>query len=732
MAIIRTTVSGAGTTLFLAGFVSVLGQIVLLRELNVFFQGVELIYPVALGGWMLFAAIGTLFGKSWPSENRIAVFFTLFAIFLLSGIVFIRGVGLFPDHIAGFSILPFKQIATFIGPLLPIGIISGMMFSEITSMHLEMRGSPEGAYGMEAAGGIAGGLLAAFGIKYGLWTSSFAFSNLFLALLCTLLSLAAALLHFQKKTGRYGRFITIALALLTLVFLYKVSSLDTRLTAWSYPGLFFSGDFPSGRIVATYRGGNISVFENDNPIFTTKDTEGARFAHLAALQHPEPRRILVIGGGWDGSVRELLLHNPARIDVMLPAEDPYIRFRLPADIRKSLANPAVHLSRTDPRKFLKYKGFAWDIIIVDIAAPLSCQMNRFYTREFFASLAARLYRGGIVVVRLSSIESLKTTRDLAGVAAIYQALASVFPERLILPGTTTLIASSFAPLPHSHEVLTERLRERGIKSPSLSPSYIQKLFESEDFARIKNQLQSTGPPENSDIRPACYVYSVQSWAADLLPQAILSLMPNLTTIQKNSFWIGLISGIVLLLLFMGSRLRPDWQRIALAGGSGFLGMTSWSILILCYQVKEGLLYQQLPLLLAAFMLGLSLGTPLFRDLTSQMAGRKNHSRFWSATLLSGFMLLNAMVIGIAKGDLGSLPLLAILAAAAGFLTGGLFSCAGAYGTVRDKMRTSLYTACLVGGSLGALCAGLFLIPIFGLAANSMALIIVATLMFLLV
>jgi len=739
MTIIRRTTSGVGTALFMAGLVSLLGQTVIYRELSIVFHGVELVFPVALGSWMFFAALGTLFHRAWPSENRIGIFFTLFALFLFSGILFIRGNGLLLKNIHAFPIVSLRQIAIFLLPLLPVGILSGMMFSEISSTYLETRGTPEGADAVEAAGGIAGGLLATVAVQYGLWTLSFTFSNLLLVFLCALLSFATALLHFQKKTGRYGRLVATALTFLTIALLYRVSWIDMKMTALSHPGLFFSGDFPSGRIAATYNGGNISVFENDYPVFTEKDTEGASFANLAALQHPDPRRILLIGGGWDGSVRELLLHKPQRIDVMLPAEDPFIRFRLSGDIRKSLADPLVHLSRADPQKFLKYRGLAWDIIIVDIAGTTSCRMNRLYTREFFSSLAGRLYHGGIVVIRLPSIDTMKPTKDFIKTSSIFRALASVFPEQLILTGKTSLLASSFAPLPHSSETLTERLRERDIKSRAISSLYIQKLFENKNSADLKNQLQDMGFPENSNIRPACYPYAVQSWAETLLPEAILAHMPDLKTVQKNSRLLGLISGIGLLLLLAGSHLRPNWQRTILTAVGGFLGTASVALLMLRYGAKEDSLYQQIPFLLTALMTGLVLGILLLRDLTVKTGTAvkrslmfANRSRLGGATLLVGFMLLNAAFIGSAKGDAGGLLLTAFLIAISGFLASGLTVCASIYRTDGFGRRTSPHTAYLIGGSLGALSAGLFLIPVFGLAATSMTLIIMAALALLLV
>jgi spermidine synthase len=726
-----TVLSSAGTALFISGFISLLGQIVILRELSVAFHGVELIYPVAIGGWLFFTAVGMLFGRPWPSENRIAAFFTFFAIFLLSGIVFIRGGGMFSGDLASVSTITPEQIVTFLFSLIPCGIISGIIFGELASLYLETRGSLEGAYGMAAAGGSAGGLLAALVIRYG-------YSNLSIGLLCALLSFAAAFPHFQKKTGQYGRLAVIVMTALTLVLIYKTPSLDMRLTGLSHPGLFFSGDFPSGRIAATYRGGDIFVFENDVSVFSTKDKDGARFAHLAALQHPEPRRILLIGSGWDGSVRELLLHKPIRIDVMLPVEDPYIRFRLPGDVRRSLADPAVHLSYADPREFFKHKGFAWDLIIIDLPVPLSCRTNRLYTREFFSAISARLYRGGVVAIRLPSMDSPGTSPNLILYRGVYRNIAAVFPKRLLLPGTTTMIASSFAPFHHSPEILADRIRDRGIESSHISPSIVQTFLKSADLAHLKEFPHGTDTVGKLDINPSCYTCAALLWTKALLPRAILPLLPDFSTIRQNFLLIGGIVGIALLLLFTGSRLRPNWQRTVLAAAGGFLGIASESLLILCCGAKEGVVYLHISLLLAAFMAGLAIGAPLFRDLTAKNAVAEKRSlmsidrnRFWSATLLIGFMLMNAVAIGLAKGDGGNIIFTVFLSAASGFLTGGLFACANVYRKSSGKKSGFLYSANLIGGSLGALCAGLFLTPLLGLAATAMALIVIAATAFLL-
>ena len=52
--------------LLAVGFVSILAQVVLLRELSVAFYGIELIYILAIGVWLLCTAAGAAIGRQGP------------------------------------------------------------------------------------------------------------------------------------------------------------------------------------------------------------------------------------------------------------------------------------------------------------------------------------------------------------------------------------------------------------------------------------------------------------------------------------------------------------------------------------------------------------------------------------------------------------------------------------------------------------------------------------------
>jgi len=104
------------------------------------------------------------------------------------------------------------------------------------------------------------------------------------------------------------------LVCILLVILWKVSSLDRRMTIWNHPNLLESKDSPYGRITITKLYNQMSVFENDALALETEGTDAEYFCHLTALQHHNPQDVLILGGGIEGTVSEIVKYKPKRID----------------------------------------------------------------------------------------------------------------------------------------------------------------------------------------------------------------------------------------------------------------------------------------------------------------------------------------------------------------------------------------------------------------------------------
>jgi spermidine synthase len=712
------------------GLISILGQVVLLRELNVSFYGVELIYLLALGIWLFWTAVGAVIGRriNFPSLNQISVLFIIFGIALPLDIVFIRSSRLLFGGMPGAYLTFFQQLIAVVISILPAGLLSGLLFQWTAKAFVTTGRTLAVAYAIESAGGLIGGLLSTLFLVWGLQNCSIAF-------LCALASVIIPLVVLRGSKTSLLRWTAVVLACIFLVLLWKTPFLDRRMTIWNHPGLLESSDSPYGRITVTRLYNQISVFENDALAFETEGTDAEYFCHLAALQHPNPQNVLILGGGIEGIVREIAKYMPKRIDyvelnpVMLNLATRY----LPDDIRKSLREPNVHIIFADPRQHLKESG-TYDLILVGMPEPTSGQANRFYTQEFFEQCSARLNPGGILGFRLRTAENLWTIPLIRRNTSIYSALHYAFPEVLFLPGTTNVVTASRAPLPRTPEIMSRRLQDMKIATKLISSNYINYLFTNDRFFEIRDLLKKEKALPNTDIRPVCYQYAFIIWLSKFFPR--IALVDPSLIIDKGFSKppLSLLLWISLPILFFLSRFLPAFRRIVLVAAAGFLGMVLETILILYYQVKHGVLYQDIGLLLMSFMAGLALGAIVINRMMVRSIDSQKLTRWYGISLLIGFCLLCAFTeMKVTMSISAGLAQTSWLLAVAGFFVAGIFAYASLH-EIEDqkKVISSLYSADLIGGCLGSLLGSLILIPLTGMDVTTRGMLLLAAFSLLLV
>jgi spermidine synthase len=693
--------------LFILGFISILGQVVLLRELSVASYGVELVYTLALGIWLLSTACGTMFQRtkhSPLSTFRISLLFAIFSICLPLDVAFIRSVRLLFGGLPG-AYLPFHvQIASTCASLLPIGWILGTLFRWTAREFIAANGSLALAYVIESIGGIAGGLCATFLMKFG-------FPNFVLAMMCALAALGPSFTGTAGKNWKRLRFASLIVLACQMLLVWKAPLIDRAMTSWTHPNLVTSYDSPYSRITVTYLDGQVSVFENDALLFDSESTRAEVFVHLAALQHPGPERVLVLGGGVEGTIYEILMHSPSRVDYveLNPAMLRIVPPNLPPHIQKSLGTGKVRIIQADPRQFLNH-ALSYDLILVGMPEPSSGQANRFYTMEFFRQCRAKLNRGGILAFSLQSSENFWTPHLTRRMVGIYRAAKLAFPAVLFVPGSTNIVICAAQALTEDPRILANRLSARNIETRTVSAAYLRYLFTNDRLAEVTQTLESGIAPVNSDVHPICYQYTVMIWLSKFLPAV--------RTWDFAYFDFGGSRGIVWLLALSLpalclSNARWPIRRAMLMAVAGFAGMALETVLLLHFQTKSGILYQDIGLLLTGFMGGLALGAYGVERLT------RNPSKSVGYVLLGSFALLSAAVGWNIKSGSGS-GLWTCLGSLAltGFLVSGLF----AYASLRDgkdqiEAITPLYAADLIGGCLGSILATLVLAPMAGMAAT---------------
>jgi spermidine synthase len=703
--------------LLVIGLVSILGQAVLLRELSVAFYGIELIYVLALGIWLVWTALGALIGRRspTPSGGRLQFLFLLFALLLPIDVAFIRSLRTLCSEVRG-AYLPFtSQVLAMSASLLPIGLLSGLIFQWGAKLYISRERTFARAYAIESAGGLAGGLCATLFLKYG-------FQNLTIALLCALFALGA-IWAGRPGISRWIRLQTAAAAVLLIAACWYAAAIDRAMTAWTHPNLLASRDTPYCRITVTQRENQIAVYENDALSFETEGTDAEEFVHMAALLHPHPARVLILGGGIEGTIKETLKHAPAQVDYveLNPAMLSLVVPLLPREMQEPLHAAPVRVTVGDARRFLDQAGH-FDLILIGMPEPASGQANRFYTLEFFAQCAAHLNPDGILAFRLKTSENLWTTQQTGRAISIYRALTAALPHVQVLPGGTNIFAASRLPLVGDPRILSFRLEARAITTRLVSAPYIRYLYTNDRFSKIARTLAGASAPVNTDTRPICYEYTLMIWLSKFYPSLAAIEMSALSSWYSfHNAWFWIVALAVPLLFVCGRRLISS-RGALLVGVAAFMGMALETALVLYYQVKSGILYQDIGVLLTGFMAGLALGALV----TDRWMARRSRGVLhgYGFLLCIGFCIFSlATGTWMSSGAIRGLTEIAGLLLMAGFLVGAVLAYVS-LGKAQDQrdLVAPLYAADLIGGCLGSVASTLLLIPVagMGITAASMA------------
>jgi len=696
--------------LFAVGFTSILGQVVLLRELAVTLYGVELIYILAMAAWLFWSAAGALMGPRFrvPQKAAVGWMFAAFSLVFFTDVLFIRYfrtlAGAFPGTFLSFPV----QIAAIGIALFPAGLLMGLLFQWSAKISVAQGGRLARTYAIESIGGVAGGggatLLFFAGIQ-----------NLTAAWICVGFAAMTWLLICCKGLHRWAMG-GMAIFLFAAGFFF-LPWLDPTTTRWNHPDLVATKDSPYGRLTLTRRADQFVLFENDVLSFETESVDAESLVHLAALSLERIDAVAVLGGGMEGLLHELIRHHPRAIDYVEinPVLIDLLSQHLPKDRTTELHGPSVRIVQDDPRRFLETAN-RYDLILIGMPQPDSGAANRFYTREFFRLCRRHLQPKGILAFRLRSSENLWSSMMILKNASVWLALKREFSHASALPGVSIIIRASPAPVPTDPEVLIGRLEEQHIRTRLVSPPYIRYLFTNDRFFEMERLLNASVVIPNSDVHPISYHYSVLIWLSKFIPSMI--------HVHPADPADSIIPLILLLSIFVAAgwllRRTSRFRDIFWMGAAGFAGMVLETLILLYYQASRGVLYQNMGCLIMAFMVGLWAGAYGVSHLSvSRMRTAPTGAVFFSmigivAAVFSG-MLLAHMHAGLFTAS--------ILLFASGAAVAGIFAVTGRSGTAEQQRAASeIYAADLAGGCVGAFVGSLWLIPFLGMLPAAVTLI----------
>ncbi len=209
-------------------------------------------------------------------------------------------------------------------------------------------------------------------------------------------------------------------------------------------------------------------------------------AHIPLYSHKNPKKVLVVGGGDGGAIREILKHPNVEKVILCEIDEDVIKYSkefLP-EISCELVNPRCEIFIGDGLKYVINHKDEFDIIIVDSTDPFSVGANLF-GGSFYKAIFECLKEDGIFIAQTETPFLLP---DL--VKQIYKDVKEVFP-------TTKIFMAGIPTYPTGFWSFT-------VGSKKYDPSKIS----------MENKVSFPTKYYNKELHEACFV----------LPQFIKDLM----------------------------------------------------------------------------------------------------------------------------------------------------------------------------------------------------------------
>ncbi len=746
---------------FWIGFIAQLGQVVLIRELAVVCHGSELSFGVTFALWFLWIGSGSLSGgvvvDKEPKKANVFIgpIPVLITAALPLGIWLIRELPWLLALTKGNELSFANLLLLALLALAPFCFLLGFIFALAT--HQLQDASP--LYIIESLGALIAGIAFHFILVDSLTPLTLIGLVSLIFFLCCRLFFRAPLTVASKQPRHW---LLIGMVVNLIIFVSGPTvDLATRLRQWRTlaPGQKFLAHRLSrhGYLAVLSLNGQKNFYSNGRYFMAVGDRTPGQLAHLLMVQHPRPRRILLVGGGSNGFLRQSLRYHPERIDYfeMDPALVPLARRYLCEADRQALDSDRVSIHYGDARRHIASCRQVYDLIIAFTAEPATAALNRYYSAEFFAQSRRALSHDGLLIFTMVSAP-FPDGKILQRNALILRTLLTVFTNVHLTPGYPT--ALFLAGSRQSRPALTpgeccRRFRAAGLAADAVfTPKLYATMIEPDLIAQVTRRVgeaaevlavtktsgadlplelqDSAEPPRwqrpapdapiNSDHHPRAIFFTLQ--LNYFLPAAAMT--GKIILMAMGVGLAGLI-GCWLVALLIGNRRRNSsagGQCLALALTimlTGFFGIAIEIVLLWAFISCSGYIYAMIGLFAALFMIGLSSGAYLARSYFP--ASCRLAALIWALAAISVFAAMMPWLLGMVQ----TTALLLFLNFLAGIGVGFVFPLAYELyrnvGVSAGRSGGILYGVDMAGASLGALVAGSIAIPLWGMAAVCYAL-----------
>ena len=697
----RPTVAAVLVAVAAAGGAALLAQVVLLREFLASSQGNELVLGLVLAVWLLLTGLASVLGgmgSPAPQEaaRKLGLLLTVAPLVLLGSLWLTSWAG--PDALG--RVPEFSRLATitFLA-LAPACCVGGLAFAWSVAA-LPGQGRAAHLYGAETLGAAAAGLLFHVVVADRLSSAWILFMA---GAMCTLAGLCLVL-----PRRWFAPAVALAVLGVSAAICPRVSA---ALASARFPGQQVLALEPSRYgLLAVVARGNQRVFFHDGALqFTSEDAWAAEeHVHLPLLLHPNPRGILLVGGGLGGGMVEVLKHKPERLDYaeMDPGLIALARRFADGKTRSAFQDPRVHVETKDARLLMRESPGRYDLILFDLPTPHNALLARLLSVECFEEARRALAPGGLFALVTPGAETQLDAGSRQRHGSLMATLQAVFPAIGVSPGSSTIFWAGEAKVDARPGNLLARIEERDLHLAQIGRTWIlDRLlpFHTESFHQ---SIASLSTAENRDLRPLVFLFGLLE---DL--QRISPVLARTALIVVRSRWapwcVGAGVFVLAALVVLVRRGRPAVSMAAACAGAA--GMALQLVLLLAYQATQGHLYHALGGLLAANLAGMAAGA-FAAD--RYLERPRVLFRACAGAAASGALVSLAIVCARAWPSAGTAIIL-VVTILVGASTGAVFPVA-VHVASREGSAARLYGWDLAGAAFSAAGVTLLGIPLLGL------------------
>ncbi len=219
-----------------------------------------------------------------------------------------------------------------------------------------------------------------------------------------------------------------------------------------------------GKMLCLY--GSLMCADNDNNAYNEMIT------HVPLLAHPDPKEVLIIGGGDCGALTEVLKHPNVNRCTMCELDSKVVEVSKKhfPDLTSGLKDKRANLMFADGKDFIENSSEKFDIIILDLSDPVGPAADLFQ-KPFHQAVHDRLNDGGILVAQAESPflnkEAIKAMHanlvDIFPIVKIYTCFMPIYPS-----GYWAFLFASKSPEPVNDKIVS-RFERINIKTRYYNP-----------------------------------------------------------------------------------------------------------------------------------------------------------------------------------------------------------------------------------------------------------------------